>query len=114
MAELPEKIDLGAVTFHIEVVPRLTDSNDKRRLMGQIRHSLSRIQLDTEAEVQAMATTLMHEIMHYYVVEFGQESAVNPERMEDLVTALASGMTLLIRRNPNLIKFIQELDDVLR
>lgn len=112
MPELPDKIDLGAVIYSIEVVPGLTDGDDKKRLMGQIKHSLSRIQLDANAEIQAMATTLMHEIMHYYIVEYGQETTIDPSRMEDIVTALATGITYLIRRNPDLIKFIQELDNV--
>lgn len=112
MPTLPKKINLGAINYHVEVVPRLTDGYDKKRLMGEIKHSLSRIQIDSEAEIQAMATTLMHEIVHYFLMEYGQVSAINPDRVEEVVTAMATGMTLLIRKNPDLIKFLQELDDV--
>jgi len=114
MAELPKKIDLGAIIFDVEVIPKLVDDDDKKRLIGQIKHSLSRIQLDADAEVQAMATTMMHEIMHYFIVEFGQDKAIDPLRMEGLVNALSAGMTILIRRNPDLITFMQELDNVCR
>lgn len=108
----PKKIDLGAVIYQVEVIPQLVDAYDKKRLMGEIKHSLSRIQLDANAEVQAMATTLMHEIVHYFIMEYGQITAIAPDRMEEIVTAFATGLIQLIRRNPDLIKFIQELDDV--
>ena len=111
MAELPEKVDLGAVIYAIEVVPKLVDASDKKRLLGEIKHSLSRIFIDADAEIQAMAGTLLHEIFHYIIVENGQDGAIVPERTEEFITTMATGTLLLIRKNPDLIKFIQELDN---
>ena len=102
------KIDFGAATYDVVYTEKLMSEDESQRLRGQINYQKCRVEVDPGMDNRRLAATLLHESVHFFLNEYGQDSAINPQRMEDVVTAVSTGMQLLIRLNPDLVKFVQE------
>ena len=102
-----EKIDFGAAVYSVEIVPRLVD--DEHKLRGQINHNACLIEVEESLDPQDQFITLLHECIHYYLSQFGHNDAINPARAEGVVNTIATGMTLVLRKNPILITMLEEL-----
>ena len=102
------KINFGSATYDVVYTEKLMSEDESQRLRGQINYQKCRVEVDPELDDRRLASTLIHESVHFFLSEYGQDTAVNPQRMEDLVTAVSTGVQLLIRLNPDLVEFVQE------
>ena len=78
-------------------------------MAGNINHAHCTLNIDPDADPQSMVETILHEGIHYYLVQFGQEDAINPARAEDVVETIANGIMTILRLNPDFVKAIREL-----
>ena len=101
-------LNFGSAIYKIEYEERLR-STDDQRLSGSISHSQCVITLDPSADAQSIADTIIHESIHFFLAHYGQEGAVNPARLEELVQSVANGVLTVMRLNPQLVKMLQEL-----
>ena len=102
-------MNLGSATYQIEYVASLLDTSGTNRLAGAINHAQCVIKVDPEADPQAVMETIVHEAFHFFLVQYGQEDAVNPARIEGVVETMANGFLMMMRLNPLFVKAIQEL-----
>lgn len=102
-----ESIDFGAAIYQVEYIERLIEGSEKLR--GQIRHDRCVVELEESLDPQDQFVTIMHECFHYFLSQYGQGDAIAPNRAEGLINTMAAGMTLVLRKNPQLIRMIQEL-----
>jgi Zn-dependent peptidase ImmA (M78 family) len=110
MFKLPKKIDLGSIVYKVEEVDKLLDADGGSKLSGQISPNKSTIRVETRNSHQMQVITIYHEVFHHILRSSGQESAINPEREEEVIEALTSGWVAALRKNPGLTKIVEELD----
>jgi len=104
-----KSLNLGSSVYQIEYVDHLLDIGGTNRLAGAIDHGKCRIKVDLEADKQVVMETIVHEAFHYFLVQYGQEDAINPARIEGVVEALSNGFLMMMRLNPLFVKAIQAL-----
>ena len=102
-------LNFGPAIYRINYVDKLLTEDDTRRLAGNINHAHCTLNIDPDADPQSMIETILHEGIHYYLVQFGQEDAINPARAEDVVETIANGIMTILRLNPDFVKAVQEL-----
>jgi hypothetical protein len=102
-------MNLGSAKYQIEYTDRLLDAGGVNRLSGSIDHGQCVIRIDPAADPQAVMETIIHEVFHFFLVQYGQEDAITPARIEGVVEALSNGFLLAMRLNPDFVKMIQEL-----
>ena len=102
-------MNFGSAIFRIEYEDRLSNDSDTRRLSGSINHAQCVIKLDPNADPQSVADTIVHEAIHFFLIHCGQEGAINPDRLEDVVQTISNGMMTIMRLNPGFVKLVQEL-----
>ena len=104
----PKAINFGPSTYKIKYVRKLMSEDNSLKLNGTIKYQDGVIELDPEVSDQSMIGTIWHEAVHYFIKQYGQESAVNPERMEELVETVSTGILTVIRLNPKLVRFMED------
>ena len=108
---IPKSIDLGSLIYKVEQVDKLLDADGGTKLSGQISANKATIRVETGNDPQMQAITILHEVFHHIIRSSGQDGAVHPDREEEIIEALASGWLAALRRNPSLIKMVEDLDD---
>ena len=103
------QMNFGSAIYRIEYEDRLLNNDDTRRLSGAINHAQCVIKLDPNADPQSVADTIVHESIHFFLAHCGQEGAINPDRLEDVVQTISNGMMTIMRLNPGFVKLIEEL-----
>lgn len=107
---IPKRIDLGSIVYDVVLVSGLLDDERAKKLTGQISINDATIKVEGDIDPQLQAMTIIHEIVHHILMVSGHDSDVRPETIEDFIDALANGILITIRLNPDLTKFIGELD----
>lgn len=102
-------MNLGSAKYQIKYTDRLLDAGGVNRLSGAIDHSQCVIHVDPGADPQVVLETMIHEAFHYFLVQYGQEDAIVPARIEGVVETLSNGFLMMMRLNPDLVKLIEEL-----
>ena len=95
-------MNLGSATYQIEYVDKLLDIGGVNRLAGAIDHNQCSIKVDPGADAQIVLETILHEAIHFFLVQYGQEDAINPPRIEGVVETMANGFLMMMRLNPKL------------
>jgi len=108
---IPEKIDLGSIVYLVELVDKLLDSDGGTKLSGQISANRAVIRVEAGNHPQMQVLTIIHEMVHHILRTCGQEHAIDPERIEDVIEALAGGLLHALRNNADLLKAVEELDE---
>ena len=102
MPKIPIKqIDFGGEKFTVEAV-------DNLKLSGEIKYSQYTIELDTTECIERQTLTLIHECVHYYLIAHGYQKHIPKELCEGMIDTIALGVITLIKRNPKLVRLIQE------
>lgn len=104
----PKAIDFGAAKYKVRYTDKLMSEDNSQKLNGAISYQEGVIELDPAVSDQSMIGTIWHEAVHFFIKQYGQESAVNPARLEDLVETLSTGIQTVIRMNPKLIRFMED------
>jgi hypothetical protein len=107
---IPKRIDLGSIVYDVELVEKLLDSDGGTKLSGQISANRAIIRVEANNHAQMQILTIIHEMVHHILRTCGQEHAVDPERIEDVIEALSGGILSSLRNNPDLMKAVEELD----
>lgn len=103
---VPQYIKIGYADF--EIVGLTHDQaalRDPAGICGQIHPDKHIIDYDESLNQVALANTLLHECMHG-IVDMQGLTFRREEEEENIVNALANGMSALIRDNPDFIKFL--------
>lgn len=108
---IPKRVSLGSIVYDIELVDGLLDDERSKKLNGQISINDATIRIEEKSNPQTQAMVLFHEIVHHIMMVTGHESDVRPDVAESFIDALSGGFLATLRLNPDLIKFIGELDD---
>jgi hypothetical protein len=106
---LLKSLNLGSSQYRIEYVDKLLDVGGVNRLAGAIDHNQCVIRIDPGADPQIVLETILHEAFHFFLVQYGQEDAINPPRIEGVVETMANGFLIMMRLNPDLLTAIEEL-----
>lgn len=104
----PKAINFGPATYNIRYTYKLMSEDNSQKLNGAINYQAGVIELDPAVSDQSMIGTIWHEAMHFLIKQYGQESAINPARIEDLVETLSTGIQTVIRLNPKLVRFMED------
>lgn len=96
---IPEEIVIGPNRYAVEFVERL-ESDDHRRLTGQIDYSALKIRIDPAPELNRQVITLFHEIVHGIDEVYGLDLA------EEDVDRMANGIVDVLQRNPGLLELV--------
>lgn len=107
----PKAIDYGSALYKIVYTDKLMTDDGMHKLNGQINYQKCQIQLDPGVSDQSMIETILHESVHFFIKQYGHESSINSQRLEELVEAISGGLQLLLRLNPNLVKFFDSTID---
>lgn len=98
-------IKIGPHTYSVEAVDRLVASDDAgRRLLGEIDYIGLRIRHDSALVGTARAQTILHEVVHGVLDNIG----IRSDHDERLIDSLATGVLMVLRDNPALVRLIQE------
>jgi hypothetical protein len=98
--KLPKKIKVGAVDY----TTHLLNSTDRAQL-GVCLYNHQRIYLSPNMKHQVASDTLLHEVLHAIWSESGLDHIPDLNE-ETVVRALATWLRLVIRDNPEFVKFI--------
>lgn len=110
--ELPSYVDVGVYRYSIEQddAAILFARNEARTsaLTGWSDHRTQRIVLDPGLGRDAIAETLVHEVVHALLSQFptGIEGDAAEAVEEGITLALGFGLVDVIRRNPDLIAYV--------
>lgn len=108
---IPKNIDLGSIIYNVTLVKDLLDDERAKKLNGQISINDAIIKIEESANPQLQAMVLIHEIIHHIMMVTGHDSDIRPDILEDFIDAISNGFLITLRLNPDLTKFIGELDD---
>lgn len=100
--KLPRRWKIGYQTYDVHI----TESNLADLSYGHTSPSMGMITLNGRSSTTQSANTIVHEVLH--AIWDGQALGKNPDE-ERIVTALANGLTQVMRDNPQLIDAIQSL-----
>ena len=101
---IPDKIKIGYRNYAIEKNDRVW--NKQTDSYGQFLSKEGIICLSSEEDSISQANTLIHEILHGIVYQWGLESQLD-DKEEQIVNTMANGITTVIRDNPWLLSFIK-------
>jgi len=102
---LPKLIKIGPYDFTVELVPDLRDESGE--LHGQCCRDINVIRINsTTTNEQLRAETLWHEILHAIWGVFHLKTRAGEEKA---VSTLATGTVMVLRDNPNLRKYLNEV-----
>jgi len=94
-------IKVGGINYAVEYIENLCDESGK--LDGRIKHSETRMQIESGMSEQAKAQSILHEAVHALTTQSGRQDI---SRKEDLIDSLAYGIYQIIHDNPDLINWI--------
>jgi hypothetical protein len=57
------------------------------------------IKVDSDTDTQVQHQTVIHEVIHIIMSQTGQDANVDPDRLEDLIDAVSSGIYQFLRDN---------------
>lgn len=96
--ELPNKVQIGAIAYTINEITMAIDADKPTRTVGQILVDSAVIDIAADLHPQVKIHTLWHETFHGILNAAGQD-----DQPEHIIDALAHGVVMLLRDNPNLI-----------
>ena len=102
--DIKKNIKIGYRTYSIEKNDRVW--NKQTESYGQFLSKEGIICMSSEEDSISQANTLLHEILHGIVYQWGLESELD-DKEERVVNTLANGLTTVFRDNPWLISFIK-------
>lgn len=108
----PTDFAFGCFNFKIkedsvENIKALTGSKEDF-LFGAIDNNSQIIVINKDISPQTKRETLLHEIVHAIVFNNNIGSIDNAEDMENVVDRTAAGVYEVIKRNPDIVKWIME------
>lgn len=93
---LPSKVQVGGVPYEVHPVRRLRDDEG---VLGRCMCHLQYIELDQDLSTDAMAATLLHEVIHAILYQSGHDDHAEPQ-----VRALGYGLLAFLRDNAEWIR----------
>ena len=102
--DIKNKNKIGYRNYAIEKNDRVW--NKQTDSYGQFLSKEGIICLSSEEDSISQANTLIHEILHGIVYQWGLESQLD-DKEEQIVNTMANGITTVIRDNPWLLSFIK-------
>jgi len=103
-SDIKDKIKIGYRTYSIEKNDRVW--NKQTESYGQFLSKEGIICMSSEEDSISQANTLIHEMLHGTVYQWGLDSALD-DKEERVVNTLANGLTTVFRDNPWLMNFIK-------
>jgi hypothetical protein len=101
-AKIPDSLKIGHKTFPIEMAPAI----GKFRNLGYVHSKSGDFHLDPNQPMDELVETVIHEGIH---VIWDQACLEPGDSEERIVSVTANGLTTLFSRNPDLLKWIQEV-----
>lgn len=106
-AALPDFVVVGGVGYRVETEPDLHVENEDGStsyLIGHIQYQKCLIRIDSNAQEQAKAVCLFHEVAHAMLYQAGLDTGDNDEYTERVAQMLGYGIYGLLRANPELAR----------
>lgn len=104
--KLPESIDVGPFTYTVvtdELDVLRTCVSEHKELLGFHDEKALRIVVDPSQAPGQQRDTLLHELLHAVAAMTGADLGDNEEKV---VRRLSPALLDLLRRNPNLVRFL--------
>ncbi len=99
-----KNIKIGYKNYKLEVNDRVW--NTQTESVGQFLYKEGIISVSSEEDAISQANTLIHEILHGIVYQWGLAEELS-DKEENIVNTLSNGITTVFVDNPWLISFIQ-------
>lgn len=102
MANLPDKVQIGPISFQVKEVDDLhtTDDDGKKKwLHGHILYADATIKVASDQVEDMKVATIWHEALHGLMDQAGMD-----EHPEAIIRMLGYGLVRLIRDNPTLVQ----------
>lgn len=106
---LPPTITVGPLTYTVALdatAIHVASIGNGSPLMGSCDYAKQSIALDPTLAADALATTLLHEVLHAVTEMTGYRDTLGPDKDEELVNRLAPPLLDVLRRNPSLVAFL--------
>ena len=104
------KLKIMGTDMAVINMPDLQDAGVK--LDGALRTSSDTLFLDEDLGLQARVVTILHEVIHAYIIKTGNNHLIDPIHHEMIAEGLSNGLFQFIRDNPEFIESIYELDEL--
>lgn len=112
-------IQYGAYEYSIKFVPEdkirefVGEKEENMRVFGGVNCYDQTILISSEASIQTQKATVLHELVHAILLRNGNSVDEHDEdtqnvTSEELVDGMALGMYEVIKRNPELVRWIQK------
>jgi len=112
------KIYYGAYSYELKFLTEdkirkfVGQTEDNVRVFGGVNCYEQEILISSEASEQTKKATVLHELVHAILLRNGTSVDENDEKTqnvtsEELVDSMALGVYELVRRNPELVRWIQ-------
>jgi Zn-dependent peptidase ImmA (M78 family) len=111
---LPKKVNMGCYEYEVsecsdeDMKKKIDVETEAEVVWGAINDSAQEIYINKEATPQMKRLTLLHEIVHAITFNNDIGSITKSEDMEDTVDRLASGIYEIMKRNPEVVKWVME------
>src|ERR1700733_1922987 len=104
---LPDKLTIGAITYHIKKCDELNPDKDGESLLGEFYESACRISiLKSIIHSRQVVITVLHEVIHVLTNRSGFKA---DEIEEQYVSAIAYGIVDVLGQNPDFIDWIKRV-----
>jgi len=103
-SDIKNKIKIGYRTYDIEVNDRVW--NKQTESYGQFLSKEGIICMSSEEDNISQANTLLHEILHGIVYQWGLDSELD-DKEERIVNTITNGLTTVFVDNPWILSFIK-------
>lgn len=104
MSRRPKKVKVKEKEY--KIVSRSKRWGKKHDAMGMITFNRNLIEVDESQSKEAMVDTVLHEILHAVVAEYGIKFK-NLREEERVVHTMANGLTDVYKDNPALVDWIR-------
>ena len=111
---LPKKVNMGCYEYEVsehsdeDMKTKIDVDTEGDVVWGAISDCTQEIYINKEATPQMKRLTLLHEIVHAITFNNDIGSITKSDDMENTVDRLASGIYEVMKRNPDVVKWVME------
>ena len=111
---LPKKVNMGCYEYEVseyadeDMKTKIDVDTEGEVVWGAINDCTQEIYINKEATPQMKRLTLLHEIVHAITFNNDIGSITKSDDMENTVDRLASGIYEVMKRNPDVVKWVME------
>lgn len=112
---MPEQVTIGPYQYRVVLDQAAIDAAcraEKTDLCGHTHHLRQTITLSPELGPDGRAETLLHECLHAILLQTNPIADLEAAAEERLVSTLAYSLLDLLRRNPELVQYLMDSDNL--